>query len=100
MELIRPRKMRVLIADDEPLARERIRDLLQQEHDCDLLAECFEGQEALDALRQHSPDLVFLDVEMPKLDGFAVLEAAGQSGSTAVVFVTADEQYAVRAFDE
>jgi len=92
--------MRVLIADDEAIARERLKRLLAQEHDCEIVSECKEGSEALDALRRYSPELAFLEVEMPNLDGFAALEAIGRSASTAVVFVTADEQHAIRAFDE
>jgi two-component system LytT family response regulator len=92
--------MRVVIADDEPLARQRIRKLLEVERDCEIVAECGDGLEALAILRQGSVDLVFLDVEMPKLDGFGVLESAGSMASCAVVFITADDQYALRAFDE
>jgi two-component system LytT family response regulator len=99
MEII-PRPLRIVIADDEPLARERIRKLLRNEQDCELVGECGDGSEALELLRQHAPDLVFLDVEMPEADGFSVLEALEPSLSKAVVFVTADEQYALRAFDE
>src|SRR3954470_1915352 len=95
-----PRTMRVLIADDEAIARERLKKLLAHEHDCEIVAECKEGSEALDSLRRHSPELAFVEVEIPSLDGFAVLEAMGRSDSTAVIFVTADEQHAVRAFDE
>jgi two-component system LytT family response regulator len=92
--------MRVLIADDEPLARERVRKLLEREGDCEVVAECSDGLEVLSALRQGTADLVFLDVEMPKLDGFGVLEALGGGEQCAVIFVTADDQYALRAFDE
>src|SRR3954463_11899526 len=91
--------MRVLIADDEPLARERVRKVLEREGDCEVVAECSDGLEVLSALRQGAADLVFLDVEMPKLDGFGVLEALGGE-QCAVIFVTADDQYALRAFDE
>jgi two-component system LytT family response regulator len=101
MELTQSSKlMRVLIADDEPLARERIRELLERESDCEVAGECSDGFEALAKLRQGAVDLVFLDVEMPKLDGFGVLEALGGGSQYAVVFVTADDQYALRAFDE
>src|SRR5690242_11419920 len=99
MDLIPPRT-RVVIADDEPIARERIRKLLAEEPDCEVVAECSDGHDAIEAIRRHSPALIFLDVEMPKVDGFSVLEAVQANPSTAVVFVTADEQHAVRAFDE
>jgi len=100
MDTIHASRMRVLIADDEAIARERLKTLLTHEHDCEIVSECKEGSEALDALRRYSPELAFLEVEMLNLDGFAVLEAIGRSAPTAVVFVTADEQHAVRAFDE
>jgi two-component system LytT family response regulator len=101
MELAQLSKlMRVVIADDEPLARERIRNLLESERDCEIVAECSDGLGALAALRQGSADLVFLDVEMPKLDGFGVLEALGGGAQCAFIFVTADDQYALRAFDQ
>jgi two-component system LytT family response regulator len=101
MELAHPsRLIRVVIADDEPLARERIRNVLESEGDCEIVAECNDGLELLAALRQGSVDVVFLDVEMPKLDGFGVLEALGGAVEFAIIFVTADDQYALRAFDE
>ncbi|MFL6299439.1 MAG: LytR/AlgR family response regulator transcription factor [Terriglobales bacterium] len=99
MELV-ARSTRVVIADDEPIARERIRKLLAEEPDCHVVAECGDGHQAIEAIRQHSPDVVFLDVEMPKVDGFSAMEAVQSNSSAAVVFVTADEQHAVRAFDE
>ena len=67
--------IKTLIVDDEPLARERIRDLLALEPDIEVVAECDNGEAALAALRRYAPDLVFLDVQMPELDGFGVLEA-------------------------
>ena len=83
-----PKVMRVVIADDEPLARERIRELLEREGDYEVISECSDGLGALSALRQGAADLVFLDVEMPKLDGFGVLEALGGGAQCAVIFVT------------
>jgi two-component system LytT family response regulator len=92
-------KIRTLVVDDEPLARERLLRLLKDEPELELLGECGNGREALDALRRYAPDLVFLDVQMPELDGFAVLEELGPRQPPAVIFVTAYDQYALRAFD-
>ncbi len=92
-------KIRTLVVDDEPMARERVLSLLQQEEDVEVVGECSDGSQALAAIQHHAPDLVFLDVQMPELDGFAVLEAIGGNRMPAVVFVTAFDQYAVRAFD-
>jgi two-component system LytT family response regulator len=92
-------KIRTLIVDDEPLARERMRSLLQKEPDVKIVAECRDGQEAVSAIRRESPDLVFLDVQIPEPDGFAVLEAVGAERAPVVVFVTAYDQYALQAFE-
>lgn len=91
--------IRVLIVDDEPVARRGILRLLRQEPDIEVVEECGDGRSAIEAIRAHSPDIVFLDVQMPELDGFAVIEAVGGSRMPAVVFVTAFDQHAVRAFD-
>ncbi len=91
--------IRVLIVDDEPLARERVRSLLQQEPDIDILAECDNGTEAIAAIRKQSPDLVFLDVQMPGLDGFDVLRGLGDHPLPLVIFVTAHDQHALKAFE-
>lgn len=90
---------RVLIVDDEPVARRGILRLLRQEPDIEVVEECGDGEAAISAINAHSPDLVFLDVQMPELDGFAVIEAIGGSRMPAVVFVTAFDRHAVRAFD-
>ena len=92
-------KLRVVIADDEPLGRERLRLFLQAEPDSEIVAECRNGKEAVEAIRKTSPDLVFLDVKMPELDGFGVLEALVDVPLPAIVFVTAFDQFAVRAFE-
>jgi two-component system LytT family response regulator len=89
--------MRVLIADDEPLACERLRTLLEAERDIELVGECHDGRSAAEAIRRMAPDLIFLDVQMPEMDGFAVLDAL--PSPPAVVFVTAFDQFAIRAFD-
>jgi len=90
---------RVLIVDDEALARERLRTLLGSERDVTIVGECSGGREAVAAIVQHRPDLVFLDVQMPDLDGFQVLEAVAMDWLPAVVFVTAYDEYAIQAFD-
>jgi two-component system LytT family response regulator len=91
--------IRTLIVDDEPLARERIRDMLTSDPAIEIVAECANGQEAIEAIEHHSPDLLFLDVEMPGIDGFAVLEALPAERMPTTIFVTAYDQYAVRAFE-
>jgi two-component system, LytTR family, response regulator len=91
--------IRILIVDDESLARERIRTLLQGEPDVEILAECPDGATALAAIRKHSPDLVFLDVQMPGMGGFEVLQALGEEKMPLVIFVTAYDQHALRAFE-
>ena len=91
--------IRTLIADDEPLARERLRTLLARHGDVEIIGECANGADAIDAIAELRPDLVLLDVEMPRVDGFAVLEALDPDALPAVVFVSAHDQYAVRAFE-
>jgi two-component system LytT family response regulator len=90
-------KLRVLMADDEALARRVMTEYLKAEPDVEILAECSNGFDAVKAINELKPDLVFLDVQMPKLDGFEVLELI--DAPRAVVFVTAFDQYAMRAFD-
>lgn len=92
-------EIRVLIVDDEPLARERIRDLLKDEPEIAEVDEAGNGFQAVEMIRTKNPDLVFLDVQMPRMDGFAVLKAVGAGKMPQVVFVTAYDQYAVRAFE-
>ena len=92
-------KVRALIVDDEPLARQRLRTLLRGEPDVDVVGECADGQEAVAAIRELEPHLLFLDVQMPVLDGFEVLEALGPQPLPAVIFVTAYDSYAIRAFE-
>jgi two-component system LytT family response regulator len=90
-------KIRTLIVDDEPLARERIVDMLLGDADVEIIGECGDGLAAVAAIEAHNPDLLFLDVQMPELDGFDVLEAIEQTPM--IVFVTAYDQYALRAFE-
>ena len=91
--------MQVLIVDDEPVARRRIRSLLEAYPEITLVRECEDGAEAVTAITDHAPDLVYLDVQMPELDGFEVIRAVGAEHMPAVVFVTAYDRYAVRAFE-
>jgi two-component system LytT family response regulator len=92
-------KLRTIIADDEPLARERVRLLLQDQTDVDIIAECSNGLQALKAVQERRPELLFLDVQMPRLSGFEVLEALGPEQIPAVIFTTAHDEHAIRAFD-
>jgi two-component system LytT family response regulator len=90
-------KITALIVDDEDLARLVLRELVQIHSEIVIAAECANGFEAVKAVAEHKPDLIFLDVQMPKLSGFDVLELIGTE--TAVIFVTAYDQYAMRAFE-
>ncbi|MFI5183641.1 MAG: LytR/AlgR family response regulator transcription factor [Vicinamibacteria bacterium] len=92
-------KIRTLIVDDEPLARERVRALLAEEADVEIVGECGDGVEAVDAVVREAPDLVFLDVQIPEIDGFGVIERVGVDKMPVVVFVTAYDQYALQAFE-
>ena len=91
--------LRVLIADDEPLARQRLRRLLRREAEVEIVAECADGPATVQGLLTHTPDLLFLDVQMPELDGFAVLGAVPDDRLPVTIFVTAYDQYALRAFE-
>ncbi len=92
-------KIRAMVVDDEAMARERVVSLLRQEQDIELIGECSDGQQAVNAINSQQPDLVFLDVQMPAVDGFRVIEQVGPEKMPAVVFVTAYDEYAVRAFE-
>jgi two-component system, LytTR family, response regulator len=92
-----PVKIRALIVDDEPPARRNIAALLQREPDIEIIGECGSGKDAVEAIRTLAPDLVFLDVQMPECDGFDALEMLGGKVPGAIVFVTAYDQYALRA---
>src|ERR1051326_6342839 len=92
-------KLRAIIADDEPLARERVRSLLAEEPDVEIVAECANGAQTLKATQEHRPDLLFLDVQMPRLSGFEVLEALKPEQMPVVIFTTAHDEHAIRAFD-
>jgi len=92
-------KIRALIVDDEPLARRRVRELLANEADVEIVGEAPDGPTAVALVRELRPDLLFLDIQMPDLDGFGVLEQIGPRPIPAVVFVTAYDRFAVRAFE-
>lgn len=92
-------KIRTLIVDDEAMARDRILGLLSQEQDVEVIGQCSDGQQAISAIQQLSPELVFLDVQMPAVDGFGVIRQVGAERMPMVVFVTAYDEYALQAFE-
>ncbi|HEU4768979.1 MAG TPA: LytTR family DNA-binding domain-containing protein [Pyrinomonadaceae bacterium] len=92
-------KIRTLIVDDEPLARRNLRLLLEKDPQIEILDECGNGREAVKAIKTLLPDLIFLDIQMPELDGFDVVERVGPEHIQAIIFVTAFDQYALKAFD-
>lgn len=91
--------IRTLIVDDEPLARTRIRNLLRDRHEFQIAGECANGRDAVAQIERQPPDLIFLDVQMPDLDGFGLVKAVAVESLPVIVFVTAYDQYAVRAFE-
>jgi two-component system LytT family response regulator len=91
--------IRALVVDDEPLARRAIRRFLGKHVGVDVIGECGDGESAVRAIRERKPDLVFLDVQMPEMDGFEVLSAIGANQMPVTIFVTAYDRYALRAFD-
>ncbi|HSS21429.1 MAG TPA: LytTR family DNA-binding domain-containing protein [Pyrinomonadaceae bacterium] len=93
------KRITTLIVDDEPLARRNIRLLLKDDDEVEIVGEASSGKEALTLIRKHSPDLVFLDIQMPELDGFGVLDNIDAEQLPAIVFVTAYDQYALKAFE-
>ena len=93
------KKIRTLIVDDEPLARRTIRNLLAEDPDVEVSGECGGGTEAVESIRSHPPDLLFLDIQMPGMDGFDVLSQIELERISAVIFVTAYDAYALKAFE-
>jgi two-component system, LytTR family, response regulator len=92
-------RMKALVVDDEPLARRNVTVLLNRDPDIGSVLECESGQEAVEEIRRSKPDLVFLDVQMPECDGFDVLELLGSDLPPTIIFVTAYDEYALRAFE-
>jgi len=92
-------KIRTLIVDDESLARERLRQLLQNEPEIEIVGECADGRATIETIRKEAPDLIFLDIQMPELDGFGVLKAIRAESTPVIVFVTAHDKFALRAFE-
>jgi two-component system, LytTR family, response regulator len=99
LEKAKASKIRALVVDDEPLARSNLTVLLRRDPEIEIIGECGSGMEALEKIRSKKPDLAFLDIQMPECDGFDVLEVLGRDLPPAVVFVTAYDQYALRAFE-
>ena len=93
------RLIRALVVDDEPLARDMIREMLEDDSEVEIVAECANGREAVETIKSIKPDLVFLDIQMPELGGFQVLESLDPGTTPYIIFVTAYDQYAVRAFE-
>lgn len=92
-------RIRTILVDDELLAREYLRDLLRSDTDIEIVGECIDGPETVVAIRELNPELVFLDIQMPGMDGFEVIQSIGVDTMPAVVFVTAFDQYALKAFE-
>ncbi len=90
--------IRVLLSDDEALARERLRRLLEEEPDLEIVAECGDGKSAIALIKREKPDLVFLDIQMPEVDGFGVVSALKEQ-MPLTIFVTAYDRYAMKAFE-
>ena len=91
--------IRVLLSDDESLARERLRSLLEEEPDIEIVAECGDGRSAISTIKRERPDLVFLDIQMPETDGFGVVSALRDDHMPLTIFVTAYDRYAMKAFE-
>ena len=92
-------RLRAIIADDEDLARDGLRLLLSEDGEVEIIAECSNGREAVAALQEHRADVLFLDIQMPGIDGFEVIEQVNEAHLPVLVFVTAHSEYAVKAFE-
>ena len=99
MEQLPSKALRVLVVDDEVPARKRLKDLLSEDGDIGFIAEAENGIAAIAAIENENPDIVFLDVQMPEVDGFGVIEAVGADRMPLTIFVTAYDHYALQAFD-
>ncbi|HEX4086250.1 MAG TPA: LytTR family DNA-binding domain-containing protein [Chthoniobacteraceae bacterium] len=93
-------KLRTVIVDDERMARTRLRRMLEKDPEVEIVAECEDGLAAVAVVQEQEPDLLLLDIQMPEMDGFGVLDALGPERTPEVVFVTAYDEHAIRAFDE
>lgn len=91
--------IKTVIADDEPRARERVRHLLKEDNEIDVIAECENGAETIQVLTEKKPDLIFLDIQMPEYDGFEVIREVSENALPKIVFTTAYNQYALKAFE-
>ena len=94
-----PEKIKTLIVDDEPLARRNLRLLLERDLQIEIIGECRNGKEAVKSIENLRPDLIFLDIQMPEMDGFDVLDHVGPENVHGIIFVTAFDQYALKAFE-
>lgn len=92
-------KIKTLIVDDEPIARDRVRRMLREETDVEIVGECGNGAEAVAFINENAPDLIFLDIQMPEMNGFEALRSITADKVPAIIFVTAYDQYAIQAFD-
>src|SRR5215213_2462969 len=92
-------RLKLLIVDDEPLARERIREMLRADPQIEVIGDCSNGDDAIEAVKTFRPDILLLDIQMPGTDGFGVLEALDPQDIPCVIFITAYDQYAVKAFE-
>lgn len=93
------KKIRTIIVDDEPFARKGVRRELERNADIEIIAECANGRDAVSVIKEQKPDLVLLDLQMPEVDGFGVVEAVGVERMPAVIFITAFDQFALKAFE-
>src|SRR5689334_14858905 len=91
--------IRALIVDDEPLARKRIKRLLADEPEISIVAECDSGREAIKTIQETAPDLLFLDIQMPEVGGFEVLQSVPEQRMPVVIFITAYDKHALKAFE-
>ena len=92
-------KIRTVVVDDEPLACKRLEKLLKEDKDIELIKLCANGEEAIKTIKEESPDLVFLDIQMPEINGFDVLQNIDQDKAPLIIFVTAYDEYALKAFE-